>query len=158
MRVSGSFIVSVVVAVCVSTHVSAEGHLVRFLNRCGSGTPTLVQGGRTLSTGGDFVSNGPINSALAYLQTGQCGFNGENCATVEMTLTDSSGSFADISLIPPHAFNVGSVSFRFFGTCSGFGQTCASANCNTAMHSPDDTGAIVFCGQPDVNLLVEFCV
>ncbi|EIW52330.1 glycopeptide [Trametes versicolor FP-101664 SS1] len=157
MHLSDSFIVSVAVAVCASTLVSAEGHL-RIIYRCGSGTPTLVQGGRVLSTGGDFVSNGPLNSAVAYLQTGQCGFDGQNCAAVEMTLANPSDSFADISLIPPHAFNVGSVSFRFFGTCSGFGATCASAGCGAAMHSADDTGAIVFCGESDVNLLVEFCV
>ncbi|KAI0643825.1 glycopeptide [Trametes meyenii] len=145
-----------VIACNASTAVRAESHLVRFLNRCGTGTPQLVVGGQIVSTGGDFVSNGPF-VAISYLQTGQCGFNGENCATVEMDLANPT-SFADISLILPHALNVGSISFRYFVGCSGFGATCASPDCSTAFHNPDDQQAIVECGNSDVNLLIEFCV
>jgi hypothetical protein len=46
----------------------------------------LIQGPNTLSTGGAYTSNGPLIGAIAYLQTGSCGFNGENCITVETTL------------------------------------------------------------------------
>ena len=37
------------------------------LNRCGYGTPTLIQGPNVLSTGGPYTFNGPIRSAIAYV-------------------------------------------------------------------------------------------
>ncbi|KAF8624952.1 hypothetical protein AX15_005629, partial [Amanita polypyramis BW_CC] len=52
-------------ALALATIVSAETHTVHFDNRCGFGTPTLIQGGNVLSTGGDYVSNGPLVSAIA---------------------------------------------------------------------------------------------
>ncbi|KAI0958490.1 hypothetical protein AcV7_004298 [Taiwanofungus camphoratus] len=46
--------------------VSAEQHTIRFINQCGYGTSTLgVQGGQTLSTGEDYVSNGPFSAGIA---------------------------------------------------------------------------------------------
>ncbi|KAJ7108148.1 hypothetical protein C8R44DRAFT_884914 [Mycena epipterygia] len=68
--------------------VRAETHTIHFINNCGFGTPTLVQGSNVLSTGGtnlnfgnartcieydphlDFTTNGLID-AIAYLQTGE---------------------------------------------------------------------------------------
>ncbi|CAK5271655.1 unnamed protein product, partial [Mycena citricolor] len=94
-----------VLAAFAAAGVMAEQHTVHFSNNCGFGTPTLIQGPNVLSTGGDFTSNGPLISAIAYLQTGSCGFNGEGCTLVELTLTNGFSS-ADISLIPPHAFSV----------------------------------------------------
>ena len=42
--------------------------------------PTLrSQSGATLSTGGAYTANGPLVGAIAYLQTGSCGANGEGC-------------------------------------------------------------------------------
>ncbi|KAH9485788.1 hypothetical protein JR316_0002703 [Psilocybe cubensis] len=138
----------------------AESHTVHFTNRCGHGTPTLIQGGRVLSTGGDFTSNGPLVAAIAYLQTGNCGFNGEGCTLVETTLINptspGSGSSTDISLIPPHSFSVTS-GFGYFNGCDGAGANCASANCNTAFHNPNDNQVQVACQSNNVNLAITFC-
>ncbi|CAL1707121.1 unnamed protein product [Somion occarium] len=140
--------------------VYAEKHTVRFQNHCGHGTPTLIQGAETLSTGQDYTSEGVLSSAIAYLQTGDCGFNGENCAIVEMTLGNSHcigcGSSVDISLIPSHALNV-ETSFSFFGGCDGSGATCATKDCKTAFFVPDDNQVQVSCQSNDVGLLITFC-
>ncbi|KAF9002779.1 glycopeptide [Cyathus striatus] len=130
----------------------AETHTIHFDNRCGRGTPTLVQNGRILSTGGDFTSNGPFVAGIAYLQTGNCLLNGEHCGTVEMTF----GSSADISLIPPLAFNV-PLGFGYYNGCAGAGAECNSANCNTAFHVPTDNQVQVACQQDNVNLAITFC-
>ncbi|TBU24836.1 hypothetical protein BD311DRAFT_765865 [Dichomitus squalens] len=138
----------------------AESHTVTFNNRCGHGTPTLVQNGRILSTGANYVSNGPLVAAIAYLQTGSCGLNGEGCTLIETTLqnptTPGSGSSSDISLIPPHTFSVTS-GFGYFGGCDGAGADCTSADCSTAFHNPDDTWVQVACQINNVNLAITFC-
>lgn len=89
--------------------------------------PTLVQGGRILSTGGDYVSNGPLTAAIAYLQTGNCLLNGENCSTLETTLKNPTcagcGSSTDVSLIPPHKFSV-TTGFGYYNGCDGTGNNC----------------------------------
>ncbi|KAF8515166.1 hypothetical protein JB92DRAFT_2915604 [Gautieria morchelliformis] len=138
----------------------AETHTVIFDNRCGFGTPTLKANGQTLSTGGAFTSNGPLIAAIAFLQTGQCGDNGESCTLIETTLVNptspGSGSSSDISLIPPHTFSVTS-GFGYFNGCDGAGADCTNANCNTAFHQPDDTQVQVACQTPNVNLAITFC-
>lgn len=83
----------------IAVGVKAESHTISFTNNCGYGTvslplreivtiliwqarfqPTLIlQGGTVASTGGAYTSGGPIYGAIAYLQTGSCGFNGEGC-------------------------------------------------------------------------------
>jgi len=142
--------------------VNAESHTIHFTNDCGFGTPTLVQNGVILSTGGDFVANGPFRSAIAYLQTGSCGLNGEGCTLIETTLvnptTSGSGSSTDISLIPPHTFSVTS-GFGYFGAaaCDGLGADCTNANCNTAFHMPNDTQVQVACQADNVDLAITFC-
>ncbi|KAH8113589.1 glycopeptide [Phellopilus nigrolimitatus] len=138
----------------------AETHTVHFTNNCGFGTPTLIQGANVLSTGADYVSNGPLISAIAYLQTGNCGFNGEQCTLIETTLvnptTPGSGSSTDISLIPPHAFSVTS-GFGYYGGCDGAGADCTSADCTTAFHVSTDTGVQVACQVDNCNLAITFC-
>ncbi|KAF8710762.1 dynein heavy chain, partial [Rhizoctonia solani] len=123
---------TLVVALVASVGVQAERHVVHFDNRCGYGTPTLIQGGRVLSTGGDYVSNGPLVAAIAYLQTGACGFNGENCSLLETTLKNPTcagcGSSTDVSLIPPHKFSV-TTGFGYYNGCDGTGNNCKSAGC-----------------------------
>ncbi|PPR00151.1 hypothetical protein CVT24_005052 [Panaeolus cyanescens] len=144
----------------VVAQANAETHTVHFTNNCGFGTPTLIQGPNVLSTGGDFTSNGPLVSAIAYLQTGACGFNGEGCTLVELTLINptspGSGSSADISLIAPHAFSVTS-GFGYFNGCDGAGADCTNANCPTAFRNPDDTFVQVACQSDNVNLAITFC-
>ncbi|KAJ6487036.1 hypothetical protein C8R45DRAFT_1053640 [Mycena sanguinolenta] len=135
----------------------AETHTVTFANKC----PLLIgQGGAVLSTGGAYTSNGPLFGAIAYLQTGGCGFNGEGCALVETTLVNptsaGSGSSTDISLIPPHAFSV-TTGFGYIGACSPAGGDCNNANCNTAFHQPSDTFVQVACQQHNANLVITFC-
>ncbi|KAM5544760.1 hypothetical protein V8D89_001658 [Ganoderma adspersum] len=150
---------AVALAAFVGTAVG-ESHTVHFDNHCGFGTPTLIQGGNVLSTGGDYTSNGPLTAAIAYLQTGSCGFNGEGCTLIETTLVNptspGSGSSSDISLIPPHSFSVTS-GFGYYDGCDGAGADCTYSGCPTAFHNPDDTGVQVACQSNNVNLAITFC-
>ncbi|KAI0743587.1 hypothetical protein C8Q80DRAFT_1056624, partial [Daedaleopsis nitida] len=152
--------ISVATVLFAAASVNAEKHIIRFENKCGKGTPQLIQGGKVLSTGQDFVSNGPFSAGIAYLQTGNCGFNGDNCSLLEMTLVNptapGAGSSTDISLITPHAFNV-PTSFSYFGGCDRQGATCSSDNCPTAFFQPNDNQVQVQCQSDDVNLLITFC-
>ncbi|PIL32322.1 hypothetical protein GSI_05568 [Ganoderma sinense ZZ0214-1] len=145
---------TVILAALVGT-VVAESHTVHFTNNCGFGTPTLIQGPNVLSTGGDYTSNGPLISAIAYLQTGSCGFNGEGCTLIETTLENGASS-TDISLIPPHTFSVTS-GFGYFNGCDGAGADCTSADCSTAFHQPNDTFVQVACTVDNVDLAITFC-
>ncbi|KAJ7292198.1 glycopeptide [Mycena rebaudengoi] len=137
-------------------YVRAETHTVHFTNACGRGTPTLVQGPNVLSRGGDFTINGPLIGAIAYLQTGSCGFNGEGCTLVETTLRNGFSS-TDLSLIPPHSFSVTS-GFGYFHGCDGAGADCTGPNCPTAFMNPDETFKQVGCPAADVNLAITFCL
>ncbi|KAJ6457933.1 hypothetical protein C8R45DRAFT_1221709 [Mycena sanguinolenta] len=142
-------------------HPSLCGHLLRLAAVATARSPTLIgQGGAVLSTGGAYTSNGPLIGAIAYLQTGSCGFNGEGCTLVETTLVNptspGSGSSSDLSLIPPHAFSV-ATSFNYDGACASAGADCNNANCNTAFHNPDDTWVQVACQEDNANLMITFC-
>ncbi|THH09794.1 hypothetical protein EW145_g1750 [Phellinidium pouzarii] len=174
-----SLLLSTVLLAVIGAH--AETHEVTFTNNCGFGTPMLIQGPNVLSTGGTFVSNGPLISAIAYLQTGKtaflpyisletsanayifegsCGFNGEGCTLVETTLvnptTPGSGSSTDLSLIPPHSFSV-TTGFGYFSGCDNTGADCTSAGCVTAFDTPDQTDRQVACQSDNVNLAITFC-
>ncbi|KAF8147387.1 hypothetical protein BJ912DRAFT_938556, partial [Pholiota molesta] len=119
------FVAAVVVAAVISAR--AETHTITFNNRrmrhgnshADSRIPSLVYGT-------PYTHSGPITAAIAYLQTGPCLFNGEGCTLVETTLVNptapGSGSSSDISLIPPHAFNV-AAGFNYNNGCSG-GADC----------------------------------
>ncbi|KAF8877001.1 glycopeptide [Mucidula mucida] len=142
--------------------VAGESHTIHFDNRCGFGTPTLIsQSGAVLSTGGDYTSNGAIIGAIAYLQTGNCGFNGDRCTLVETTLKNptspGAGSSTDISLIAPHTFSVTS-GFGYYNGCDGAGADCNNVNCATAFHTPTDTWVQVACQTNDVDLAITFCL
>jgi rRNA maturation protein Nop10 len=80
-----------------------------------------------LSTGGAYTRNGPLTAAIAYLQTGACGFNGENCSLLETTLVNPTcsgcGSSTDVSLISPHKFSV-TTGFGYYNGCDGVGNDC----------------------------------
>ncbi|KAM5544737.1 hypothetical protein V8D89_001635 [Ganoderma adspersum] len=157
----------VTLAALVST-VVAEMHTVHFENNCvasslsqqtcthfmllfscGFGAPRLVQGDNVLSKGKDFVSDGPLVSAIAYLQNDHCDFNGENCTLLETTLVNfapgNSGSLTGISLIPPHKFSV-PTGFH----CVGVGADCDRED-RPAASNP------VSCQEEDVNLAITFC-
>jgi len=161
---STTFVSAALAAVLFATaSVRAETHIIRFDNQCGYGTPQLIQGGNVLSTGEDYTSNGPFESAIAYLQTGACGFNGEDCTLLEMTIGNpvvaGGGSSTDISLITPHAYSVQS-SFAYFGGtggCDYTGANCASATCPQAFFYSDETQVQVACQEDDINLLIAFC-
>ncbi|KAJ7503672.1 glycopeptide [Mycena galericulata] len=135
--------------------VRAETHTVHFTNLCGGGTPTLIRGPNVLSTGGDYTINGPLISAIAYLQTGGCGFNGEGCTLVETTLNNA-GSSTDISLIPSHAFSVTS-GFGYYNGCDGAGADCTEPDCPQAFEDPSQTYKQVGCSAANVNLAITFC-
>ncbi|KAJ6490116.1 hypothetical protein C8R45DRAFT_1139211 [Mycena sanguinolenta] len=149
-----------VIAVAVGKAV-AESHTVTFANNCGRGTPMLIsQNGAILSTGGAYTSNGPLIGAIAYLQIGSCGFNGDGCITVETTLqnptTPGSGSSTDLSLIPPLAFSV-TTGFGYLGACAPAGADCTNAACTTAFHKPSDTQVQVACQVDNADLVITFC-
>ncbi|KAE9404775.1 hypothetical protein BT96DRAFT_989086 [Gymnopus androsaceus JB14] len=139
--------------------IRSESHTVSFVNNCGSGTPQLLQGGVVLSSGEAFTSNRPFEAAIAYLQTGPCLLNGEECTTVEMTLVNPTvpggGSSVDVTLIAPHAFNVGAGFSYSDSTCGG--QTCADAGCTEAFHNPTDFSAQTQCETDNVGLTITFC-
>ncbi|KAJ7487045.1 glycopeptide [Mycena latifolia] len=139
----------------------AETHTITFTNKCKSGTPKLIQGPNVLSSGDKpFTIHGPLRGAIAYLQTGDCGFNGENCIIVETTLvnpaTPGSGSSTDLSVIPPHKFSV-KTGFKYFNGCNGAGADCTNPNCPAAFHHPNETGRLVACQADNVNLAITFC-
>ncbi|KAI1792174.1 hypothetical protein LXA43DRAFT_1093986 [Ganoderma leucocontextum] len=150
---------AIALAALVGT-VVGETHTVHFDNRCGFGTPTLIKGPNILSTGADYVSNGPLTAAIAYLQTGHCGFNGDGCTLIETTLLNvapgNGGSSSDISLIPPLEFSVTS-GFGYYNGCDGAGADCTSQGCTTAFHTPTDTWVQVPCRVDNVNLVITFC-
>ncbi|KIY68508.1 hypothetical protein CYLTODRAFT_374258 [Cylindrobasidium torrendii FP15055 ss-10] len=137
--------------------VSAESHTINFVNNCGTGTPVLSQNFNTISNGPSYTANGPFSAAIAYLDTG-CGFQGDNCAIVELTLINGGVSSVDVSLIPNHAFNV-KTGFTYFNGCDGTGATCASADCPTtdAFHVTDDYEAQRQCTSDDVGVTITFC-
>ncbi|KAJ6616782.1 hypothetical protein B0H10DRAFT_2219122 [Mycena sp. CBHHK59/15] len=145
----------------VVTNARAETHTVTFNNNCGFGTPMLIQGANVLSTGGAYTINGPLSSAIAYLQTGGCGFNGEGCTMVETTLRNppspGAGSSTDLTLIYPHAFSV-TTGFGYYNGCNGAGADCTSSSCSTAFHSSGDTTVQVACQANDVDLVITFCL
>ncbi|VDC07139.1 unnamed protein product [Peniophora sp. CBMAI 1063] len=156
---STRFLIFAIVVVAANT-ARAETHTVTFTNKCGLGTPTLIQGGKVLSTGSPFTSSGPLSSAIAYLQTGSCGFNGESCTLIETTLVNPTvpggGSSTDISLIAPHTFSV-TTGFGYYNGCNGAGADCTNANCPTAFHNPNDNQVQVSCQTDNVNLAITFC-
>ncbi|KAJ7045499.1 hypothetical protein C8F04DRAFT_1248912 [Mycena alexandri] len=154
-----TFLSAALVVFASATGVFAESHTVKFDNKCGYGTPQLIKGGDVLTTT-SYTSSGELAAAIAYLQTGSCGFNGENCTLLELTMTNpvavGGGSSADISLIDPHTFSV-AASIDFYDGCDGVGTTCDSAGCNTAFRQPDDTWVQVACQADNANLLITFC-
>ncbi|KAJ3709823.1 glycopeptide [Lentinula raphanica] len=139
---------------------ASESHEIQMVNNCGSGTMTLVQNGNVISTGPSYTAPGEI-TAIAYLNRNEeCLLNGENCTTLELTLknptTPGAGSSADVTLISPHAFNVG-VGFSYFNGCDGQGQTCGTASCTSAFRTPTDYFAQTQCETNNVGLKITFC-
>ncbi|KAG8734785.1 hypothetical protein FRC10_011439 [Ceratobasidium sp. 414] len=145
-----SFAPTIAIAAISTLSAAAESH-----------TPKLVQNGKVLSNGGSYTHNGPLVAAIAYLDTG-CQLNGESCATVETTLKNptspGSGSSTDVTLIPPHKFNV-KTGFSYYNGCDGKGNTCASAQCcpDHAFCKPDDYQAQRQCQADNVDLEITFC-
>ncbi|KAF9476658.1 hypothetical protein BDN70DRAFT_882125 [Pholiota conissans] len=140
--------ISVVVLAITAVIGARASHTISFINNCGFGTPTLLQGNTVLSTGGAFTSNG-WPSAIAFLQTGSCGINGEDCTFVDITPTNSgSGVSVNISVPPPPLSARGSVKFAFTNGCSGT-ETCTGTKCATTP---------VECDAPNANLAITFCV
>ncbi|KAJ6568643.1 glycopeptide [Mycena capillaripes] len=139
------------------TSVTAEKHIVTFSNNCGHGTVSFSIRANVLSTGAAYTINGPLISAIAYLQTGPCGFNGEGCTMLETTLRNptspDSGTSTDLTLITPHAFSV-TTGFGYYNGCDGAGADCTSGSCSTAFHVSTDKTVQVQCQANDVNLVV----
>ncbi|TFY63159.1 hypothetical protein EVJ58_g3408 [Rhodofomes roseus] len=152
---------AVMAAVALAAQAGAEYHTIRFYNACGFGTPTLLANGDVLSTGEDYTSDGPFSSAIAYLQNGnQCGYNGEYCTLMEMTMNNPTcagcGSSADLSLIDPHAFSYWT-SFAYFNGCENTGANCPAAGCAAAFYYSDETQVQVACQADNAGLLIAFC-
>ncbi|KAF9245393.1 hypothetical protein BU15DRAFT_71144 [Melanogaster broomeanus] len=140
--------------------VNAESHVIKFVNQCGFGSPALIQDGTNILVGDEYTTSGPY-SGIAYLQTGYCLANGENCTLLEMTMINPTcagcGSTTDISLIPPHAYSV-ETSFAYYGGCDGEGKMCSDPDCSEdAFFTSTDYVAQVACQVENVNLLVAFC-
>ncbi|TRM62235.1 hypothetical protein BD626DRAFT_404106 [Schizophyllum amplum] len=149
-----SFVKSLFV-LAAATYVAAETHTIHFDNACGYGTPVIYQNFQKLASG-DYTFNGPAYSVIAFLQTGNCGANGEGCTLLETTLINGGVSSTDVSLIPPHTFSV-PTGFGYYNGCDGTGNDCTSGNCAGAFHVTDDYGAQRQCTSNNVNLAITFC-
>lgn len=81
--------------------VHASSHSINVINKCG--TPTTVQlPGIGIFGAGQRTINGDVRGGIAQACKD---INGVGCASVEFTLVDGVSS-ADITLIPPHRFDV----------------------------------------------------
>ncbi|KZP16081.1 hypothetical protein FIBSPDRAFT_934811 [Athelia psychrophila] len=137
--------------------IVSAGHSVGIVNNCGSGTP-MMDGPDTglINVSGGYSTSGDMTGWIIYLQTGQCGANGENCLTVEGTLNGGFSS-VDISDIAPHAINVPTA---FSYTNGAGGKYCASGNCpcnDAAFCQPTDYGAQVGSSDPNASITITFC-
>ncbi|PIL32328.1 hypothetical protein GSI_05574 [Ganoderma sinense ZZ0214-1] len=141
--------------------VRGETHTIHFVNQCGFGTPTLVSDGVILPTGADVTVNGPIN-AVAYLQTGSCSLNGENCTTVDISLANAnpsdpgSGSSVAIDLFPPHSYSA-PTGFGYYNGCDGTGEDCTNPNCGLPGVPPSGGPTPIVCTTDNVNIAITFC-
>ena len=94
---------------------------------------------------------------LTCIRVGKCGFNGDGCLTVEATLKNPNcpgcGSSTDLTLIPPHKFNI-KTGFRYINGCNGQGATCTGPRCGTknAFFKTDDYTAQRQCETNNVSL------
>ncbi|KAJ7590425.1 hypothetical protein C8J56DRAFT_592308 [Mycena floridula] len=150
-----SLVVSVFLACLLP--VNAE-HSVVMQNSCGTGVPTLDKvPSLVLNTRTSMYTNETIK-AVAFLNTGVCGPNGEHCTVVDIELgTRSDGSStALISLVPPNRFTV-PVSFVYFNGCDGASQTCRTAGCPNAGNVDFARQGIVQCAAPEASLSIIFC-
>ncbi|KZV61346.1 hypothetical protein PENSPDRAFT_678587 [Peniophora sp. CONT] len=145
-----------VAAFAAISSVRAESHTITFTNNCGYGTPTLSQNFNVLSTGAPYTANGPFEAAIAYLDTGNCGFDGSDCLIVETTLKNGAVSSTDLSLISPHTFSA-TTGFGYYSGCDGSGAQCSGSDCSTAFHSSTDYQVQVQCQSDNVNLAITFC-
>ncbi|EJD03421.1 uncharacterized protein FOMMEDRAFT_156827 [Fomitiporia mediterranea MF3/22] len=134
----------------------AETHKVTFENKCGKGTPQLQQKNKTVSSTSTYTANSTFESATAFLQTGECGGNGQNCTLIETNLKNSGNSSTNITLVPPQKFNV-PAAFRYEGGCNGTGLNCTSANCTEAIHNRTVSVKPSSCNASNVNLIITFC-
>ncbi|KZV73341.1 hypothetical protein PENSPDRAFT_306193 [Peniophora sp. CONT] len=144
--------------------VKAETHTISFTNNlrsCGKGTPALIVHGSLVSNGTAYTQSGTMQG-IAYLQTGDCLFNGEGCGLLEFNMANptpgvpGSGSSTDISLITPHELNV-PIGFNYYNGCDGQGTQCLTGTCHTAFFQPDDTQVQVACQDDNADLMITFC-
>ncbi|KZT07548.1 uncharacterized protein LAESUDRAFT_115317 [Laetiporus sulphureus 93-53] len=149
-------LIAFVIAASAFIHVIAESHTVTFVNDCGSGTPYLrAQNGTVLSTGEAYTINGPLVDGYAYLQTGACDDQGNNCTVVEFTLQNGDTS-AIIDLVPPHVFSV-ATGYGFYNGCDGDGADCTVADCASAYRGGAGVYPAIPCAGDNVDLAVLFC-
>jgi hypothetical protein len=99
------FNVLMVIAMAFLASVSASSHVIDVINNCH--TPTTVQlPGIGVFGAGKRTINGDVRGGIAQACSD---INGVGCNSVEFTLVDGVSS-ADITLIPPHRFDVSCMS------------------------------------------------
>ncbi|KAN0101273.1 hypothetical protein V8E55_001257 [Tylopilus felleus] len=129
---------------------SAETHTIKFINKSVISSPSLMYNGQDVLNGSDtYTSTGTYSGIAFSSRLGPCNTNGENCVLLETTLINPTcagcGSSTDISLIPPHAYNV-ETSFAYYNGCDGQGQTCSGPNCtSSAFFASNDNFVQVEC-------------
>lgn len=71
---------TVIATVATLTGIVSAGHSVSVVNNCGYGTP-MMNGPSTglISVAGGYSTSGDMTGWIMFLQTGQCGNNGESC-------------------------------------------------------------------------------
>lgn len=89
-------------ATFIHRSTSSSSHLVQVINNCNSPTSIQIPGQGNFTTPISKTFQGDINGGIAQACSN---INGNGCTSVEFELTDGTSS-ADITLIPPHKFDV----------------------------------------------------
>ncbi|PLW10940.1 hypothetical protein PCANC_04763 [Puccinia coronata f. sp. avenae] len=138
----------------ISSAIAA--HTVQVNNRCGEKFTMQVPGrGIVTSNGGGAWSyDGDTNGVIASVGN-NCDINGVPCTAAEFSLVSGVTS-ADITLIPPHAYNK---SLRITLT-NGQSKSCSSPDCSEAFHSDGNDGLyqIQESGNPNSGITLDFCI
>ncbi|EIW80236.1 hypothetical protein CONPUDRAFT_124959 [Coniophora puteana RWD-64-598 SS2] len=151
-----SFAVAVLaLASAVIAAPTDETHAIILNNNCGTGTALWNQASSD-SPQSSTTAHAAVTGGEAWLNDGNCGIHGENCAAVEFTLDNGSVTIADISLAGSHANYTHPISFKFSQPCT---QTlsCSSADCKDAIHDPTANGPYATCDQANAGIEITFC-
>lgn len=142
-----SQVITFAIAALSAAVVKAESHTVSFINNCGYGLPTLEQGGESIGINENYtyINDGPLTNAVAYLDTGDCGFYGSGCTSFDFTLENGDSS----AIYALNGYNVPG-GFQYYHGCSG-SFNCTNENCGDLLIQEID------CSANNVDIRFTFC-